>query len=425
MADYYTLLARAVAALPASTPETRRSIYERARNALLGQLRISDPPAAEEDIQRESSALDAAIARVEADYTAMTPAAPAPAAMAAPVLRPAPAPPAATPAIARPQMRPPAPPASSNTALPSAAEPPDDSKNAAGKPARPKAPVSPKPTSGGKIPQGRWLLLGGAGAAVIACVAAAAILLPNPPFDGTKPRLQEPVTVRPADPKPNKIGDRIGGTPPDAAQPPVTPAPVPLNSPAPVAAADNKPAIPVSQRAAIVLQVTPEDKQTTKTFVGTAVWRTDSVNGGPGQPVQSVVRADVDIPEAKVTATILFQNNKDLAFPASHTIKVRFNLAPGALMVAVKAIDVPEMREENAPNGARLLGLAATIADNNFLAALAQGETVVPRNVELIRTRPWLDIPFQLANGLYGKLVIEKGQPGERIVNDALAAWAN
>ena len=134
---------------------------------------------------------------------------------------------------------------------------------------------------------------------------------------------------------------------------------------------------------------------------------------------------DITIPDAKMTAIILFQPNKDAAFPASHTLKIRFVPEAGSPLGVVKAIDVPEMREENTPAGTRLLGLAATIAENNFLAALAQGEAVVPRNLELIRNRGWLDVPFRLGSGQYGKMVVEKGAAGDRVLNEALAGWGN
>ncbi len=65
MADYYPLLAKAVGGLQQSTPDARRAIYERARKALIGQLRAMNPPVPEPDIQRENQALDDAIARIE------------------------------------------------------------------------------------------------------------------------------------------------------------------------------------------------------------------------------------------------------------------------------------------------------------------------------------------------------------------------
>ena len=69
MADYHSLLMRAVANLPnAGTPATRAAIYGRARKALLEQLRSLRPPLPESDITREENALDAAIAEIEERY---------------------------------------------------------------------------------------------------------------------------------------------------------------------------------------------------------------------------------------------------------------------------------------------------------------------------------------------------------------------
>ena len=74
MADYYPLLARALEALPDRTPAMRRAVYERARNALVTQLRSIEPPLSESDIDVERKALDAAIARLEASYDVPAPA---------------------------------------------------------------------------------------------------------------------------------------------------------------------------------------------------------------------------------------------------------------------------------------------------------------------------------------------------------------
>jgi hypothetical protein len=66
MADYYPLIARAVAGLDASaTGEQRRALYERARAALIAQLRGVTPPLSESEITRERLTLEEAIRRVE------------------------------------------------------------------------------------------------------------------------------------------------------------------------------------------------------------------------------------------------------------------------------------------------------------------------------------------------------------------------
>src|SRR3569623_1102294 len=67
MADYYPLIARAVAGLDKNTGENRRALYERARAALVNQLRGVDPPLEEADITRERLGLEEAIRRLEAE----------------------------------------------------------------------------------------------------------------------------------------------------------------------------------------------------------------------------------------------------------------------------------------------------------------------------------------------------------------------
>ena len=67
MADYYPLISRAVAGLEKNSGENRRVLYERARSALLAQLRGVTPALNESDITRERLALEEAIRKVEAE----------------------------------------------------------------------------------------------------------------------------------------------------------------------------------------------------------------------------------------------------------------------------------------------------------------------------------------------------------------------
>src|ERR1700746_2935663 len=66
MADYHPLITRAVEGLSNNTAEARRGLYERARGALVAQLRGLDPPLTEAEITRERLSLEEAIRRVEA-----------------------------------------------------------------------------------------------------------------------------------------------------------------------------------------------------------------------------------------------------------------------------------------------------------------------------------------------------------------------
>jgi hypothetical protein len=71
MADYYPLIARAISGLDASaTGEQRRALYDRARSALIAQLRGVQPPLSESDITRERLTLEEAIRKVEQEAAA-------------------------------------------------------------------------------------------------------------------------------------------------------------------------------------------------------------------------------------------------------------------------------------------------------------------------------------------------------------------
>ena len=65
MADYFTLLSRAVASLDDNTRDEREALYNRSRNALMERLRAADPPWTDEQIEAEAASLDAAIWQIE------------------------------------------------------------------------------------------------------------------------------------------------------------------------------------------------------------------------------------------------------------------------------------------------------------------------------------------------------------------------
>jgi hypothetical protein len=68
MADYYSVISRAVSGLPGNTYEARRVLYDRARAALRDTLRRHDPPLSEIALANEQSAFEAAISKVETEW---------------------------------------------------------------------------------------------------------------------------------------------------------------------------------------------------------------------------------------------------------------------------------------------------------------------------------------------------------------------
>jgi hypothetical protein len=67
MADYYSVIARAISRLPSKTDEARYAIYERARTVVQESLRTHDPPLSPAELATEHYGLEAAISRVETE----------------------------------------------------------------------------------------------------------------------------------------------------------------------------------------------------------------------------------------------------------------------------------------------------------------------------------------------------------------------
>lgn len=478
MADYYPLLSRAVGGLSDSSAEARRSIYERARKALIGQLQAIQPPIAEADIARETDALDEAVARIEAEIAgkAAAEASKAPAGKPAtppepkPDARPAEAPKPepvksepVKPELSKPLPPPPKPPAAKpSTPIPpvppkpfsfrppeaveaeKAAQETDGADKAPEKPADDAAPQTPadneletpptlktprpreapRPAAPGPATEGRrgnrlWIV-GGVVVGVVLLIAGLAIKLKGRPEDLAKFR-PAPTTQVEQPQSSGKTASRVGGEAPAApAEKTETRPSTPTTSNA--TPAPQQPPLPVAHRAALLVEA-PDTPEKVKTYIGSVVWRLDNVPGGAGQPLGTAVHAEVEIPEAKVRMTVDLQKNTDPSLNASHTIEIRFALQPGGIIPGVKQIGAVQMRREDMANGDPLAGIPVQITGTYYLVGLQRGD-MEPRNMELLKTRGWLDVPLALTNGRIAKFSLEKGASGDRVINDALSVWA-
>jgi hypothetical protein len=528
MADYHPLIARAVTGLEKNTGENRRALYERARTALVAQLRGVVPALDESEITRERLALEEAIRKVEAESARLAREAPRPPLVRKPepprpaeARRPTPASatrPAApvTPRASRPLVTAsyPPPPRGTDTggplgprssqvapgpAYPDANElhgPRSVSTRSSlsdealrgfrdivtdphaehGRGVRygydeptdhslPPAPSLPSPDQQslddyGQLepqqgqPENLWALpLDGSQAG------------PSVDLDQTQPpparqpqyRDEEPEeSVRPSRPprtapsygrlirlalvfllvggvaaasywQRNTIGEAASGLMALFRTPS---APPPREAPASSKITDRigqpgvqqpSPGVAVAQRV-VLYEEDPDDAQG-KRYIGTAVWRTELKAAAPGRPPELAVRADIDVPERKMTVTWSLRRNTDQSLPASHTIEIMFNLPPDSPSGGVQNVPGVLMKQAEQTRGVPLAGLAVKVTPGFFLIGLSALETDMVRNLQLLKERAWFDIPIVYNNNRRAILAMEKGNPGEKAFNDAFAAW--
>jgi len=63
------------------------------------------------------------------------------------------------------------------------------------------------------------------------------------------------------------------------------------------------------------------------------------------------------------------------------------------------------------------------VTDGFFLIGLLASDADRQRNIQLVKERPWFDVPLVYANQRRAILAIEKGSPGERAFADAFSVW--
>ena len=401
MADYQPLLTRAVANLPStSTAATRRAIYERARKAQLAQLGTLRPPLRESDIAREEEALDQAIALVEAkfgvtDFTSTeTPFA------------------ATTPAAATQQA--------------SAGSAPADA-------ARTEASIPPLSDLTKVVPTGArteksksWLLLALAAVlgAVLAVACAAIVMRQKPRYLAVAPpeAQQElrPLGDFPSLPRPGfLLPTEDNSTAPAANVPPESQLTAQSGSePANQAPDSSSPALPETARAAML--IASDSPRNPVVSLGSTVWST--IPPAPGQPARVAVKADADIPDLKMHASMTLRKNTDPTLPATHTIDLRFSFADGAPITGVKDVE-PKTRNLGSTASEPLRAVKVKISDVYFLIALAKDDQDTARNLDLMQTHAWFDFSLLLNDNRIAKLMFEKSTKGEAMLAKAFEAW--
>jgi hypothetical protein len=160
-----------------------------------------------------------------------------------------------------------------------------------------------------------------------------------------------------------------------------------------------------------------------KRFVGSAIWRTETVSPGPGQPPELAVRADVEVPERKLTMTWSLRRNTDKTLPASHTVEVTFKLPTDFPAGGISNVPGILMKQAEQTRGVPLAGLAVKVTDGFYLIGLSNVDADKERNLQLLKERGWFDIPLVYANNRRAILAMEKGTPGERAFADAFKVW--
>jgi hypothetical protein len=179
---------------------------------------------------------------------------------------------------------------------------------------------------------------------------------------------------------------------------------------------------PAVAQNAVLYEEDPADPNG-KRFVGSAIWRTETVTAGPGQPPEVAIRADVEVPERKVAMTWSLRRNTDKGLPATHTVDIMFKLPADFPAGGISNVPGILMKQAEQTRGVPLAGLAVKITPAFYLIGLSDAEADKERNLQLLKERSWIDILVVYNDNRRAILALEKGTAGERVFADAFKVW--
>ncbi|MCC8932358.1 hypothetical protein [Rhizobium sp. 'Codium 1'] len=156
---------------------------------------------------------------------------------------------------------------------------------------------------------------------------------------------------------------------------------------------------------------------------GSISWTAVRENGADGRP-DPQIQGRINVPERGITALLTIKRNTDNSLPASHIIEVVFSVPPDFEGGAIENLQRIAMKRTEQDRGDPLVAVTAKVTDDTYLVALNDFEDVVKRNVELLSTRGWMDIPLTYRNGRRALITLDKGTTGGNVFEQVLREWA-
>jgi hypothetical protein len=404
MADYQPLLTRAIANLAsASTRAARHAVYERARIAQQVQLRTQYPPLRKSDIAREEGALEDAIASVEAKFGG------------------------GVSSLAETAIVTETPPLATQGASEKLVTANGVRTEASIRSAYKPAPIGPR--SAGREENWTWLwrartaapagLLAAVLGAVLAVTGAAIVMRHAPP---DLARAQSEAPQEPPPEQPTEITEqspsRLTESHSIAAATSVPQPPSQRAEPAIQTPDAGSSELPGTARA--VMLIASDDPHRPIESVGRTVW--SIIPPVPGHPATVAVKADADIPDLKMHASMTLRKNTDPTLQASYTIDLKFSFADGAQITGVKDVE-PKMRNLGPTASEGLTSVKVKVNDVYFLIALVKSDQDTVRNLDLMQTRAWFEFSLLLNDNHIAKLLFQKSLKGEEMLAKAFESW--
>lgn len=163
--------------------------------------------------------------------------------------------------------------------------------------------------------------------------------------------------------------------------------------------------------------------QTAPTAInGSVSWSLQREQGANGRQ-EPVIQGRLTVPARGLSALMTIKRNGDPSLPASHLIEIVFAVPPDFEGGGIENVLRIAMKASEQDRGNALIAVPAKITDDFYMVALNDFADARKTNLELLRSRNWIDVPIAYRNGRRALLALQKGAEGERVFNEALREW--
>ncbi len=203
---------------------------------------------------------------------------------------------------------------------------------------------------------------------------------------------------------------------PAAAQTPAQPATTPAAA-SPTDAGSSQQAAPVK----MFLYEERLGQASPTALEGTVTWsvKTDDQDGHK----EKMIQGDISVPGRKMSAIFTLRKNNDPTLPASHIIELTFSLPKEFEGRGIENVLRISMKEKEQEQGDPLVAVPAKITDYFHMIALNAFADAVKNNLNLLKSRDWMDIPVTYSNGRRALLTLQKGPEGQKVFDEVISSW--
>ena len=170
--------------------------------------------------------------------------------------------------------------------------------------------------------------------------------------------------------------------------------------------------------AAAVFYPLESDKDSGNSSNGIVTWDRIQKDGEP-----PAIRAFVEFSEPFFSVELTISKNTDEYLPATHLVEITISSATGFSEIPVDRMPALFLKADEKSAGTALAGAGVRVTDTIYWLALSENPETAWRNIALLRSSNWFDLPIELKDKTRALVAFSKGPAGKRVIERVVKEW--